>query len=261
MKDPDPRVSGAGLSQLKAAGIELITGVLDEEAACQNKAFTFRIQTGRPMGILKWAMSLDGRTALPNGHSKWISGHKAREWVHRLRAKCDAVIVGGGTLRSDDPLLTSRGISNPEPLRVVLTKNLQLPLEAKLWDTSIAKTLIAYGPEAPIGSIENLPKGPEQIAMSSCEPIELLQALAKKGFNRVLWECGPSLATKAIEQGCVQELAVVIAPKLLGGKPSRTPLADFGFTAMDQVLAVKDSYIEPLGEDLLLKIDFSKDSA
>ena len=113
MADPHPLVAGGGIARLRAAGLEVIEGVMEAEARQLNRAFLHRVATGRPLGILKWAMSLDGRTALPNGISQWISGPQARGWVHRLRARCDAVIIGGGTLRADDPLLTSRGQRTP----------------------------------------------------------------------------------------------------------------------------------------------------
>ena len=100
LEDPDPRVAGGGISRLRSAGLEVITGVLKAQAAHQNRAFVHRVRTGRPWGVLKWAMSLDGRTALPNGESQWISGPEARTWVHQFRACCDAVIVGGGTVRA-----------------------------------------------------------------------------------------------------------------------------------------------------------------
>ena len=93
MDDPDPRVAGGGLAQLQAAGVEVIRGICGAEAQALNRPFLHRLRNGRPLGILKWAMSLDGRTALPNGSSQWISGPEARAWVHRLRAGCDAVIV------------------------------------------------------------------------------------------------------------------------------------------------------------------------
>ena len=146
MVDPDPRVSGNGISRLKDSGLEVIEGVLKQECEGINREFAFRIRNGRPWGILKWAMSLDGRIGLPNGCSKWITDVPARNSVHQIRSKCDAVIVGGGTVRVDDPLLTSRGKLNVEPLRVIFTRSLDLPKSAKLWDTKIAKTIIAYGP-------------------------------------------------------------------------------------------------------------------
>ena len=125
MRDPNPQVAGGGIAQLRAAGLTVIEGVAEAQARALNGAFLHRIATGRPLGLLKWAMSLDGRTALPNGASQWISGAEARAWVHRLRGSCDAVIVGGGTVRHDDPLLTSRGRRSPEPLRVVLSRSLK----------------------------------------------------------------------------------------------------------------------------------------
>ena len=146
LEDPDPRVAGGGISRLRSAGLEVITGVLREQAAHQNRAFVHRVRTGRPWGVLKWAMSLDGRTALPNGESQWISGPEARTWVHQLRACCDAVIVGGGTVRAYDPLLTSRCRRNPEPLRVVLSRIDPASAGAGL-NTDVAPTLLAR-PEA-----------------------------------------------------------------------------------------------------------------
>ena len=251
LEDPDPRVDGGGIHQLREAGLEVISGVLREEARQQNRAFLHRVRTGRPFGILKWAMSLDGRTALPNGASQWISGPAARDWVHRLRSGIDAVVVGGGTVRADDPLLTSRGRRSPEPLRVVLSHSLDLPDQAQLWDTAMAPTLVAHGPDA---DLQRLPHGPEKLGLSACEPKQLMEALAARGCNQVLWECGPELAAAAIRQGCVQEIAAVVAPKLMGGLAARTPLADLGFTGMDQVPCSIWRQSSPLGDDWLLRL-------
>ena len=129
--DPVGQRHALPLGARVATGLEVIEGVCGAEAQALNRAFCHRIATGRPYAILKWAMSLDGRTALPNGVSQWISGPAAREWVQQLRARCDAVIVGGGTVRADDPLLTSRGRRSPEPLRVVFSRSLDLPPGAK----------------------------------------------------------------------------------------------------------------------------------
>ena len=205
MVDPDPRVSGNGISRLKDSGLEVIEGVLTQECESINREFSFRVRHGRPWGTLKWAMSLDGRIGLPNGCSKWITDVPARNSVHQMRSKCDAVIVGGGTVRKDDPLLTSRGKTNPEPLRVVFSRTLDLPQSSKLWDTTSAKTLIAYGPEGNEAFFTDLPDGPEIMKLNSDDPSELLTSLSKKGCNKILWECGPLLATSAIEANCVQE--------------------------------------------------------
>jgi diaminohydroxyphosphoribosylaminopyrimidine deaminase/5-amino-6-(5-phosphoribosylamino)uracil reductase len=265
MADPDPRVAGGGIARLRAAGLEVIEAVAEADALALNRAFVHRVRTRRPLGILKWAMSLDGRTALPNGQSQWISGPAARDWVHRLRAGCDAVIVGGGTLRADDPLLTSRGRRDPEPLRVVLSRSLDLPEAAQLWDQALAPTLVAHGPigtpEQPEGEdsaaascalLDRL--GVEQLVLPACEPAALLEALAARGCNQVLWECGPELAAAALRQGCVQDLVAVIAPKLLGGLAARTPLGDLGLVSLDQAGSWQELERTGLGGDLLWRL-------
>jgi diaminohydroxyphosphoribosylaminopyrimidine deaminase/5-amino-6-(5-phosphoribosylamino)uracil reductase len=293
MADPDPRVAGGGIARLRAAGLEVIEGVAEAEALRLNRAFVHRVRSGRPLGILKWAMSLDGRTALPNGQSQWISGPEARAWVHQLRAGCDAVIVGGGTVRADDPLLTSRGRRDPEPIRVVMSRTLDLPPQARLWDTTMAPTLVAHGPEAPQERREAFDRlaaaardgvqpgaagreatypwaegactpellasqsGPQRLELPSCEPAALMEALAARGCNRVLWECGPELAAAALRQGCVQELAAVIAPKLLGGQAARTPLGDLAQESLDQAQPWRELERTNLGSDWLWRLNQS----
>ena len=266
MADPDPRVAGGGIAQLRAAGLEVIEAVGEAEALRLNRAFVHRVRSGRPLGVLKWAMSLDGRTALPNGQSQWISGPAARNWVHRLRAGCDAVIVGGGTLRADNPLLSSRGRRASEPLRVVLSRSLDLPEAAQLWDQAVAPTLVAHGPigapeqrggqaraEATCALLDRL--GVERLELAHCAPAPLLEALAVRGCNRVLWECGPELAAAALRQDCVQELAAVIAPKLLGGTAARTPLGTLGLEGLDQVRPWRELERTGLGMDLLWHLE------
>jgi diaminohydroxyphosphoribosylaminopyrimidine deaminase/5-amino-6-(5-phosphoribosylamino)uracil reductase len=256
MPDPDPRVAGAGLARLRAAGLEVIEGVARSEALRLNRAFVQRVRTGRPLGVLKWAMSLDGRTALANGDSQWISGPAAREWVHRLRARCDAVIVGGGTVRADDPLLTSRGRRDPEPLRVVLSRRLDLPEQARLWQPAEAPTLVAHGPEASPAARERVDAlGVERLELAACEPSQLLEALVRCGCNQVLWECGPELAAAAVRQGCVQELAVAIAPKLLGGVSARTPLGDLGLQGVDEASLWRECHLQRSGHDLIWEFE------
>jgi len=266
MEDPDPRVAGGGIARLRAAGVDVVEAVGRSDALRLNRAFIHRVRSGRPLGILKWAMSLDGRTALPNGHSQWISGPAARAWVHRLRAGCDAVIVGGGTLRADDPLLTSRGQRRPEPLRVVMSRSLDLPEQARLWDQGLATTLVAHGPspaaaQGPAPSAADRTRARldrlavERLELPACEPVELLQALASRGCNQVLWECGAELAAAALRQGCVQEVAVVVAPKLLGGMPARTPLADLGLARVDQAPIWHGARTSQLGIDLLWQLE------
>ncbi|MFZ9568568.1 MAG: bifunctional diaminohydroxyphosphoribosylaminopyrimidine deaminase/5-amino-6-(5-phosphoribosylamino)uracil reductase RibD [Vulcanococcus sp.] len=255
MHDPDPRVAGGGIAQLQAAGVEVISGVCEGEAAALNRPFIHRVQRGRPWGVLKWAMSLDGRTALTNGSSQWISGPSARTWVHQLRSRCDAVIVGGGTVRADNPLLTSRGGRDPEPLRVVLSRRLDLPADALLWDQSAAATLVAHGPEAPSDRRDALAaRGVELLTLEHCGPKALLEALAQRGCNQVLWECGPELAAAALRDGCIQQVAAVVAPKLLGGAAARTPLGDLGLLDVNQAEPWRSERLLKLGDDLLVEL-------
>ena len=255
MRDPDPRVAGGGLAQLQSAGIEVIEAVCEAEARQLNRAFIHRVEHGRPLGLLKWAMSLDGRTALPNGSSQWISGPAARAWVHKLRAHSDAVIVGGGTMRADNPLLTSRGQRNPEPLRVVFSRSLDLPAEAQLWDQANAPTLVVHGPEASPHRRQRLDDlGVERLQLERCEPRALLQALAERGCNQVLWECGPELAAAALRQECVQQLAAVVAPKLLGGLAARTPLGDLGLENVNQAERWQPQRLQQLDTDWILEL-------
>ena len=130
IKDPDLRVAGKGIRLLENAGIEVNLGLCENEALELNKSFIYKNLNGCSYGVLKWAMSLDGRVGLKNGQSKWITTEKSRSLVHKLRADFDAIIIGGNTLRKDNPILTTRGLKEIEPLRVVFTRNLDLPLEA-----------------------------------------------------------------------------------------------------------------------------------
>ncbi len=254
IQDPDNRVSGKGIKQLKDSGIEVYLGLCEAEAIFINKAFIHRNLTGQSYGVLKWAMSLDGRIGLKNGESKWISNDDSRSLVHSLRADFDAVIIGGNTLRNDDPLLTTRSKKYPEPLRVVFTKSLNLPLKRKLWDCNIAKTLVVYDESsADEKFLKMLPKCVEIAKLPSDNPKLLAQLLAKRGCNKILWESGPSLSTAAIQNGCIQETLTFIAPKIIGGINSMSPLADFNFENMSEVYKFSKGKIKLLDGDILIK--------
>ena len=253
IKDPDKRVSGRGINRLKEAGVEVITGVQSNKAKEINKSFIFRVKKGKPWGILKWAMSIDGRTALPNGSSQWISNANSRKFVHQLRAKSDAVIVGGETIRSDNPLLTSRGLSIPEPLRVIFTRSSSLPIDSQIWDTSMANTLIAHTNKKFLFPKEKSINGLEGFFLDEANPCELLEHLAKKGCNKVLWECGSSLAALALKKDLIQEVAVFVAPKLLGGEEARTPIGDLGLSSISNAMMLEETSLLKSHSDLLLK--------
>ena len=254
IKDPDIRVSGKGIDQLREAGIEVNLGLCENEAIAINKSFIHRNLTNQAYGVLKWAMSMDGRIGLKNGNSKWITDDYSRSVVHSLRADFDAIIVGGNTLRKDNPLLTTRGKKYPEPLRVVFTRTLNLPWERNLWNCDVAKTLVVYDESSANEKyLDNIPSCVEFAKVSSDNPNLLSQLLAERGLNKILWECGPNLATSAIKNGCIQETIAFIAPKLLGGDSSMTPLADFNFEDMNEVKILNRGAIQIHNGDISIK--------
>ena len=254
IKDPDTRVSGKGIKFLEEAGIQVHLGLCEQESLELNRDFIHRNITNKAFGVLKWAMSIDGRIGLKNGKSKWISNEESRTLVHSLRAEFDAIIIGGNTLRKDNPVLTTRGSKTPEPLRVVFTKTLDLPEKSNLWDCNKAKTLVIYDSStANEEFLARIPKYVEVDKVSSDNPELISKLLAKRGCNKVLWECGPKLATAAIKSGCINEIISFIAPKILGGENSMNPLGDFEFKEMHEIIKLSDSQVSLIGNDICVK--------
>ena len=254
IKDPDKRVSGKGIRLIKKSGIEVHLGLCKQESFELNKAFIHRNITKKSFGVLKWAMSIDGRIGLKNGKSKWITNEESRSLVHSFRAEFDAIIIGGNTLRRDNPLLTTRGLKNPEPLRVVFTKSLDLPTKSNLWDCNKAKTIVIYDSStANENYLTRIPKCVEVEKVSSDNPELISKILAKRGCNNVLWECGPQLATAAIKSNCIQEIITFIAPKILGGENSMNPLGDFEFGEMHEIIKLSESQLSLIGDDICVK--------
>ena len=254
IKDPDLRVAGKGIRLLKNAGIEVNLGLCENEALELNKSFIYKNLNSCSYGVLKWAMSIDGRVGLKNGKSKWITTEKSRSLVHKLRADFDAIIIGGNTLRNDNPILTTRGLKKIEPLRVVFTRTLDLPLKAKLWDTDLSNTLVVY--DSSTANEANLKRIPKNIIIekvSSDDPKILSRILAEKGCNKVLWECGPELATAALKAGCIQEFITFIAPKIIGGKNAMNPFSDFEFQSMSDVINLNLREIKAFDKDVYLR--------
>ena len=254
IKDPDKRVSGKGIQLLKEAGIQVHLGLCEKESLDLNRAFIYRNITNKSFGVLKWAMSIDGRIGLKNGKSKWITNEDSRSLVHYLRGEFDAIIIGGNTLRKDNPLLTSRGWKNPEPLRVVFTKTLNLPARSNLWDCDVAKTLVIYDSStANERFLSRIPQHVEVEKVSSDNPKLISKLLAKRGCNKVLWECGPRLATSALKSGCINEIISFIAPKLLGGENSMNPFGDLEFQEMHEAIKLRELKISVIGNDICVK--------
>ncbi|QXE23718.1 riboflavin biosynthesis protein [Richelia sinica FACHB-800] len=254
MVDPNPLVAGGGIARLRDAGIEVVVGV--EEAACQklNEGFIHRIVHKRPLGILKYAMTLDGKIAASSGHSAWVTNQDARSEVHQLRAACDAVIVGGNTLRLDNPHLTSHKEGMHNPLRVVMSRQLNLPQNAYLWDTKEAPTLVL----TEVGSAPDFQKflgakGVEVVELPSLTPNQAIAHLYDRGFCSVLWECGGTLAASAIAQGAVQKILAFIAPKIIGGNHAPTPVGDLGLNTMTEALSLERVSWRVIGSDCLVE--------
>lgn len=221
MVDPDPRTAGGGVQTLREAGIHVDVGV--EEAAARQLAegFVSRVLRKRPFGILKYAMTLDGKIASVTGSSKWVTGPAARSRVQAIRRGVDAIIVGGGTVRMDDPSLTVR--ENPgdlAPFRVVMTRSMDLPLTAKLWDTGVADTIIfaAAGHGRPDTVRELRAKGVTIEEVPGLQHDDVMQYLYERDCLSVLWESGGGLTAGAVKAGAVQKVHAFIAPKIIGGE-------------------------------------------
>ncbi len=254
MVDPNPLVAGGGIATLEQAGIEVVVGV--EAAACEelNEGFIQRIVHQRPLGILKYAMTLDGKIATDSGHSTWVSSETSRQYVHHLRAGCDAVIIGGNTLRQDNPHLTSHQPDTPNPLRVVMTQKLDLPTEAILWDTSIAPTLVVTQTGAnPVMQQQLRDRGVQILELDSLKPAQVMQHLYDRGFLSVLWECGGTLAASAISDGAIQKVLAFIAPKIVGGSIAPSPVGDLGIRSMNEALRLERVTWQQIGTDCLVQ--------
>ncbi len=253
MKDPNP-VAGGGIEKLRAAGIEVTVGVESDRCRQLNEAFIHRVIHHQPFGILKYAMTLDGKIATTTGHSAWVSGPDSRRRVHQLRSQCDAVIVGGNTVRKDNPHLTSHGEGDRNPLRVVMSRQLNLPTAAHLWDTAIAPTLVITHSGADLTVAAALTQqGVEVLSLNHLTPTAVMEELYQRGLLSVLWECGGTLAAAAIAEGAVQKVWAFIAPKIIGGTSAPTPIGDLGLEKMTQAKALTGLSITSVGADILLQ--------
>jgi len=258
MRDPNPQASG-GIERLRSAGITVTTGIEQQTCEQLNEAFTHRIRHRRPFGVFKYAMTLDGKIAASSGHSAWVTSPTARHWVHDLRGRCDAVIVGGQTVRQDNPQLTTHSVHDHNPLRVVMSRQLDLPSQANLWNTDLAQTVV-FTQTSPDGTLPNpaqadalQQQGVEVVGLTALTPTAVMQALYARGLLSVLWECGGTLAARAVAEGMVQKVWAFIAPKLIGGDGTATPLGDIGLTRMDKAISLTHTTLQPIGSDWLIQ--------
>lgn len=254
MRDPNPLVAGNGLAMLQAAGIETACGLLENEARELNIGFVARMTRGRPWLRLKAAASLDGKTALNNGISQWITGLEARRDGHRWRARACAILTGIGTVRDDDPQLSVREVDTPrQPLRVVVDSKLEIPLTAKILrggpvlvaaavdDEKRANSLRATGAEVVV-----LPNPHGKVELSG-----LLEELGRRGTNEVHVEAGFKLNGSLLREGLVDELLLYLAPCLIGHDASGLfNLPELASLDGKHRLQVRD--LRQIGEDIRL---------
>ncbi|MEP1152509.1 MAG: bifunctional diaminohydroxyphosphoribosylaminopyrimidine deaminase/5-amino-6-(5-phosphoribosylamino)uracil reductase RibD [Balneola sp.] len=263
MKDPNPKVNGAGIRILKNAGIEVEVGVLEKEAEKLNEFFIHHQTFGRPLITLKIAQTVDGFLAAADGDSQWISGKQSRKKVHKWRSEYDAVMVGRTTAMADNPSLTVRHVAGRQPQRVVIDGPFELPRSLNLFsDKHEERTIIltwnkqasneAADPMLKVLS-QNYFRG-EIIQTSKTDGhVDLREAfnlLGEKGITSVLVEGGQQLSSSLIKQGLVDKLCIFIAPKLLGA--GTRSVLNIGINKMNEIADLKDVTWEKVGDDMLL---------
>jgi diaminohydroxyphosphoribosylaminopyrimidine deaminase / 5-amino-6-(5-phosphoribosylamino)uracil reductase len=252
MQDPNPQVAGSGLRKVRDAGIQVDTGILETQARELNIGFVSRMTRGRPWTRVKVAASLDGKTALKNKASQWITGADARRDGHRWRARSCAVMTGIGTLADDDPRLTVRDIETPrQPLRIVVDSRLRITPEAKILEGEGVLVATATRDEDKNRALAR--RGAEVVVLPNNENkvdlLELVKYLAGRGINEVLVEAGLNLNSALLRAGVVDELLLYLAPHMLGD--AARGILDLGeLTAMNKRLQLNIQETRMIGTDL-----------
>ena len=252
MQDPNSQVAGSGFARLRAAGIQVESGLMQDEARALNIGFVSRMSRGRPWVRMKIAASLDGRTALANGQSQWITGPEARRDGQVWRARACAVLTGIGTVRDDDPRLNVREVETPrQPLKVVVDSRLQLPLSAKLLASGRVLIAAAVEDKARIAALQE--RGAEVLllpnAQGKVELMRLMQELARREINELHVEAGFKLNGSLLGEGLVDELLIYLAPCILGDSASGMfSLPELGDLAQKRL--VQFGEVKTIGGDL-----------
>ncbi len=258
MRDPFPQVAGEGIALLQACGVDVAVGLGEAEASCLNAPYLKLLKTGQPYVHAKWAMSLDGKIATGAGDSKWISGEASRRWVHVLRGRMDAVVIGRGTALADNPLLTARGPGPRTPSRIVLCRSGLLPFTSQLVKTAAETPLliVTSGPHDGSQADKLRSQGCEVLSLpasthESLVPL-LLDELGRRRFTNILVEGGSAVLGSFRDVGAMDEVHVFIAPRLVGGAKALTPIGGHGVDKIAEALLLSDWKIEEMEGDFLV---------
>lgn len=261
MVDPNPKVSGKGIQMLKDSGIDVTMGVLEEEAKKLNEIFIKYITQKKPFVIMKTAMTLDGKIASCSGDSKWISGESSREYVHVLRDRVSAIMVGVGTVLKDNPYLTARLLSKEckDPVRIIIDSKGKTPLDSNVFNSSASSGVI-------IGATSQLDYDKERLFKEKGACIiradgnaghvdldKLMDELYKLEIDSILLEGGGNLNAAALDAGIVDKVLMFISPKIIGGKESMTPVEGLGRQLMKDAVQLKNITINRFDEDVLIE--------
>ena len=260
--DPHPHTDGRGVARLRSAGVEVVLGVLEAECRELIRGFASVCERGRPFVVLKIAASLDGRIATRTGHSRWVTSELARREVHRMRDRLDAVLVGAGTVRVDDPLLTCRLARGRDPIRIVVSASLDLPEDAKVFEPrrkpGWPSVILATTHEAPEGRARAMEaRGAEVMRLESVggriDPGMLLSALGARGVTTLLVEGGSTVAASFLEGGWVDEVSWFVGPIIVGGSQAVPAVAGEGVSRMDEAWSLDPVLLSRLGPDILIR--------
>lgn len=249
--DPNPLVSGADV--LRASAIEVVGPVAAEEERKINGQYIANISK-KPFCAIKMAMSADGKTATKSGDSKWISGKDARNFVQKMRSEFDGVMVGAGTIKADNPRLTSRIKDGRDPYRIIVDSDLCIPQDSNVLQNKDGKTIIATTEKAPKNRISEMENvficGKEKVNMK-----KLICGLNAMGIKKILLEGGSELNASALDAGIVNKLYIFIAPKIIGGQNAKGVVGGVGIEKMTQARKIKLVKTKKIGDDLLLEFD------
>ncbi|MFQ5602028.1 MAG: bifunctional diaminohydroxyphosphoribosylaminopyrimidine deaminase/5-amino-6-(5-phosphoribosylamino)uracil reductase RibD [bacterium] len=260
MPDPNELVNGKGIAFLKKQGVAVVSGVNQSVCEKLNEGYTKFVSTGFPLTTLKIAQTLDGKIAASNGRSKWITAEPARRYVHKLRSRHDAILVGVGTVLADDPRLTVRHAPGVNPVRIVVDSQLSIPLDSKLLrDTRIARTVIAsttFASPEKAKRIADTGASVWRVNANSEKRVDLTSLwtkLGQEGITSVFVEGGSEIFTSMLKSNLADRIHFFVAPKILGD--GLNPFGHLGIENLDYSLALTTLQTRHLGQDILITAD------